>query len=239
MPAPTIHHADPIPAQQFPINLDLRGRPCLLVGGGRIATRKGQQLAGCDADLTVVAPEVTPELEAIATRVLRRPYEAGDAAGYRLIITATGDPIVDQQIFDEAEAAGIWVNSADDPERCTFTLPAVVRRGPVLLTASTAGRSPALASWLRARLAETYGPDFADVAADLSARRAEVHASGASTEDINWAPTIAEVVAARLGDNPCDDGCRLLCGRVDQHQPAEDQPTEDQLTGDPPGSSQP
>ena len=205
---------DPIPAHQFPINLDLRGRACLLVGGGRIATRKGQQLAGCGASLTVVAPEVTDELAAIATRVERRPYASEDLDGQRLVITATGDPIVDQQIFDEAEAAGIWVNSADDPERCTFTLPAVVRRGPVLLTASTAGRSPALASWLRARLAEAFGPGLADVADDLARQRAEIHAGGASTEDLDWTPRIAESVAAHLGGTPCAEGCRLTAGRT-------------------------
>lgn len=205
---------DPIPAQQFPINLDLRGRRCLLVGGGRIATRKGAQLAGCGADLTVIAPDVTPELEALAARVLRRPYETGDVAGHRLVITATGDTAVDQQIFDEADTLGIWVNSADDPQRCTFTLPAVVRRGPVLLTASTAGRSPALASWLRARLADTFPPAFANVAADLAALRADVHATGASTEDLDWGPAITGAVATHLGDNPCSDGCRLLCGRT-------------------------
>lgn len=207
-------HPDPIPANQFPINLDLRGRACLLVGGGRIATRKGQQLAGCGARLTVVAPDVTDELAALATTVERRPYRTGDLAGQRLVITATGDPVVDQQIFDEAEAAGIWVNSADDPERCTFTLPAVVRRGPVLLTASTAGRSPALASWLRARLAEAFGPGLADVADDLAHQRADIHASGASTEDLDWTPRIAASVAAHLGDDPCTDGCRLAVGRL-------------------------
>ena len=197
---------------QFPINLNLAGKPCLLVGGGRIATRKGQQLAACGADLTVVAPEVTDELASLAARVERRPYRAGDVDSHRLVITATGDPIVDQQIVDDAETAGVWVNSADDPERCTFTLPAVVRRGPVMLTASTGGVSPALSSWLRARLAEAFGPELSDVAADLAAQRAEIHASGSSTEDLDWSPRIAAAVATHLGDTPCADGCRLTVG---------------------------
>lgn len=199
---------------QFPINLNLAGRRCLLVGGGRIALRKAHQLAACDATITVVAPDILDDLAAIASRVERRVYVTGDLDGHRLVITATGDSEVDQQIFDDAEAAGIWVNSADDPERCTFTLPAVVRRGPVMLTASTAGVSPALSSWLRARLAEAFGPEIADVAADLAAQRAAVHAEGISTEDVDWAPRIAASVTARLGDDPCTQGCRLTVGRI-------------------------
>ena len=74
---------------------------------------------------------------------------------------------VDQQIFDECETAGIWVNSADDPERCTFTLPAVHRQGSVMVAVSTGGASPALSSWLRREIADLIGPEFADIAAEL------------------------------------------------------------------------
>lgn len=199
---------------QFPINLNLDGRPVLLVGGGRIATRKGEQLFDCGARLTVVAPQVGEILTQIADRVEVRPYESGDVAGHRLVVTATGDPIVDQQIFDDAEAAGVWVNSADDPERCTFTLPAVVRRGDVMLTASTAGSSPALSSWLRARLGEAFGPEFGAVVEDLAAERAAIHARGESTEGRDWTPSITAAVQRHLGDDPCVGGCRLAMGRA-------------------------
>lgn len=131
---------------QFPINLNLAGRPVLVVGGGRIAHRKVQQLLACGADVTVLAPHVIEELAQLNVHVLRREYVDGDIAGFRLVITATGDVDVDQRIFDEAEERGIWVNSADDPERCTFTLPAVHRQGPVMVTVSTGGASPALSS---------------------------------------------------------------------------------------------
>jgi precorrin-2 dehydrogenase/sirohydrochlorin ferrochelatase len=116
-----------------------------------------------------------------------------------LVITATGDRAVDQAVYDAAEAHGIWVNSADDPDRCTFTLPATVRRGALLLTASTAGASPALSSWLRRRLESEYGDEWADVVQDLALERARYHAVGQSTEDIDWAPIIDRVLAHRLG----------------------------------------
>ena len=183
---------------QFPINLNLTGRPVLVVGGGRIAHRKVQQLLACGADVTVLAPHVIDELARLDVHVLRREYVDGDIAGFRLVITATGDVDVDQRIFDEAEERGIWVNSADDPERCTFTLPAVHRQGPVMVTVSTGGASPALSSWMRANLARRIGPEFAELAAELASRRASIHAVGFSTEDVDWEPII-RVLAQRKG----------------------------------------
>ena len=183
---------------QFPINLNLDGRRCLLIGGGRIATRKAEQLLACGADLTVLAPEVTSELRSLPVTVLERRYADGDLEGFRLVVTATADPVVDQQIFDEAERLGIWVNSADDPQRCSFTLPAVVRRGDVMVTASTGGTSPALSTWLRQQLSGIIGEEFALIATELSAERARIHAEGASTEDLDWRPII-DAIAARHG----------------------------------------
>ena len=183
---------------QFPINLNLDGRPCLLIGGGPIATRKARQLLACGADLTVIAPEITEELRSLPVTIDQRRYAPGDLVGFRLIITATADREVDQQIFDEAERLGIWVNSADDPARCSFTLPAVVRRGDVMVTASTGGISPALSTWLRQQLGTIITPEFEAIAAELAAERARIHATGASTEDTDWRPII-EAIAARHG----------------------------------------
>jgi siroheme synthase-like protein len=124
----------PVDAPLYPVGLVVAGRAVLVVGGGRVAARKAGDLVACGARVTVVAPEVVPVLaERAEVTVERRPYRAGEAAGYRLVVTATGDRAVDQQVYDDAEAAGVWVNSADDPERCTFTLPAVVRRDPVVV----------------------------------------------------------------------------------------------------------
>ena len=185
---------------QFPINLNLDGRACLLIGGGPIATRKARQLLDCGAALTVIAPEITTELRELPVTIEQRRYRAGDLEGFRLVITATADPIVDQQIFDEAERLGIWVNSADDPSRCTFTLPAVIRRDAVMVTASTGGVSPALSTWLRRNLSEIITPEFALIAAELAAERARIHADGASTEDTDWRPII-DAITARHGIN--------------------------------------
>ena len=179
---------------QFPVNLNLTGRRCLVVGGGRVALRKARQLVECGAELTVVAPTMAPEFAGLAAVLEPRNYRTSDLDGIRLVVTATGDPTVDQQIFDECERRGIWINSADDPERCSFTLPAVLRRGDVMVTTSTGGTSPALSSWLRDRLEAVVGPEFAEIAEALGRERSRLRAAGLSTESIEWSPIIESLV---------------------------------------------
>jgi siroheme synthase-like protein len=171
----------------FPVALDLAGRPCLVVGGGPIAARKAKGLLDCGAVLTVVAPAISEEMARLAPlTVERRPYARGEAGSYRLVITATGRPDVDGAVYDDAEAAGVWVNSADDPARCSFILPSVHRDGPVTLAVSTGGSSPALASWLRRRLAEESGPGLGQLAELLGQARQRLHDAGRSTESVAW-----------------------------------------------------
>jgi len=196
----------PVDAPLYPVGLVVAARPCLVVGGGRVAARKVADLLACGADVTVVAPEVGAELaDRRDVAVERRPYRRGEAGSYRLVVTATGDRAVDSAVFEDAEAAGVWVNSADDPERCTFTLPAVVRRDPVVLAVATGGHSPALATWLRRRLAEQLGPEVGVLAGLLGEARARVRATGRSTEDLDWQALL-------------DDG--LLDTLVDEGEPA-------------------
>ena len=179
---------------QFPVNLNLVGRPVLVVGGGRIAYRKVQQLLAAGGDVTVLAPQIIDDFNDLPVTLIHREYATGDVANFRLIITATGNTPVDQAIFDECEELGIWVNSADDPVRCSFTLPAAFRRGPVMITVSTGGASPALASFLRSELEQLVGPEFAEVAGTLAAQRAQFHSDGISTEDVDWKPIIREAL---------------------------------------------
>ncbi|MFP5376980.1 MAG: bifunctional precorrin-2 dehydrogenase/sirohydrochlorin ferrochelatase [Acidimicrobiia bacterium] len=179
----------PVDAPLYPVNLVVAGRRCLVVGGGPVAARKAQGLASCGAVVHVVATAVGAEVRALAGAGVsweQRSYRRGEVAGYRLAVTATGVAEVDGAVFADGEAAGVWVNSADDPDRCSFTLPAVVRRGPVVVAVSTGGHSPALAAWLRERLAADIGPEYEVLAALLSEERDAVRAAGRSTEDVDW-----------------------------------------------------
>ncbi|MBW3614346.1 MAG: bifunctional precorrin-2 dehydrogenase/sirohydrochlorin ferrochelatase [Actinobacteria bacterium] len=178
----------PVPGPQYPVNLCLAGRPVLVVGGGRIAGRKVEGLREAGARVHVVAPEVDEAIRAMGEGVSweERRYRRGEAGGFRLVITATGDPTVDQEVYDDAEAAGVWINSADDPDRCSFTLPAVVRRGPLTVTVSTGGHSPALASWLRGKFEGELGPEYEVLLQLLAEARAAVQAEGRATEGLDW-----------------------------------------------------
>ena len=148
----------------YPVVLRLEGRRCLVVGGGGVARRKVEGLLASGAVVTVVAPVVDDELRADAAgaggrlTIEERPYREQDLAGAWLAIAATDDAAVQQQVFDDGERAGVWVNAADDPERCALFLPAVHRRDPVIVAVSTEGTSPALAGWLRDRLAAALPP---------------------------------------------------------------------------------
>jgi precorrin-2 dehydrogenase/sirohydrochlorin ferrochelatase len=160
-----------IDAPLYPVGLIVTGRRVLVVGGGKVAADKVRNLVTCGADVTVVAPDVDDAITSLdGVTVERRAYERGDAgSGYRLVIAATDDAAVNRQVHDDAEAAGVWVNAADDPVNCTFTLPAVLRRGRVTVGVATGGSSPALAAWLRDRIATAeVGPEY-EVLADLLA----------------------------------------------------------------------
>jgi siroheme synthase-like protein len=171
----------------YPVSLDVGGRPCLVVGGGPVAARKAAGLLGCGALVTVIAPEVCAAMTALTPlTIARRHYAPGDAAGYRLVLTATGIPDVDGAVYADAEAAGVWVNSADDVVHCSFIVPSVHRDGPVSVAVSTGGTSPALARWLRARLAESAGPGVGALADLLGLARRRLHEAGRSTERVDW-----------------------------------------------------
>ncbi len=175
------------PAGQYPVNLMVEGRPCLVVGGGEVALRKVEGLVAAGAVVTVVAPDVDERIRRLpGVAVEEREYRQGDVAGYRLVIAATDAPGVNGAVFADGEAAGVWVNGADDPEHCSFTLPAVVRRGPLTVTVSTSGRSPALARWLRQRLETEIGPEFEILVDLLSSERDQLKAAGRSTEGPGW-----------------------------------------------------
>ena len=174
----------------YPVNLAVEGKPVLVVGGGRVATGKVRRLVDAGAVVTVVAPAVTEELEAMPVTIERRPYEAGEVGRYRLAVSATGDPAVDARVFEDGEAAGVWVNSADDPAHCSFTLPAVARRGPISVAVSTDGQSPAMASWLRARFEEELGPEHETLLQILRERREALRSTGTPTEGLAWREAI-------------------------------------------------
>jgi precorrin-2 dehydrogenase / sirohydrochlorin ferrochelatase len=145
--------------------LKLDGRHCLVVGAGKVAESKIRSLLLAGATVRVVAPvattAVTSWAEAGVLAWEQRPFESRDLDGTFLVVAATSSPVVNDLVFRAAQERGVLCNAVDDPKRCDFYYPAVVRRGDLQIAISTAGRSPALAQRLRRELESRFGPAYA------------------------------------------------------------------------------
>ncbi len=152
------------------MNIDISGVKCLVVGGGAVAGRKVEGLLKCGAAVTVVSPRATADIQALSHQGRldweARPFRPEDAVGVFLLFAATDDRAANQRAVEAGKRAGALVNAADDPEGSDFHVPAVIRKGPVTAALSTEGASPALAAFLRDRVAAAL-PDGADGAAKL------------------------------------------------------------------------
>ncbi len=148
----------------YPVCLDIKNRPCLVVGGGQVGTRKVRTLLQCGALVTVVSPEVTAELTRLERQgritVIPRDYRSTDLDQVFLVIGATDDQNLNRQVHLDAEAAQKLCNIADQPELCNFVLPSIINQGDLMIAISTSGRSPAFAKYLRQRLQNQFGPEY-------------------------------------------------------------------------------
>jgi uroporphyrin-III C-methyltransferase/precorrin-2 dehydrogenase/sirohydrochlorin ferrochelatase len=170
----------------FPVMLCLDRVPCLVVGGGDVALRKVTGLVRDGALATVVAPEAVSGIrelaEAGSVTLESRPYRTGEAAGYRLVFAATDDRDVNRQVRDDATAGGVWVNVADDPELCTFHLPARVERGPLQISIASGGGAPFIVRRLREMLEKWFAPEWNEWARAAARFRDAVRSSSLGPE---------------------------------------------------------
>lgn len=155
----------------FPLFLDLKSQPCLIIGGGEVALRKATLLLAAGAKLSVIAPELTSALQEamVAGKLIHiaRHWQSGDATGMRLVIAATDDSAINAAVHAECEASGILVNVVDHPEKCRFIVPSIVDRSPLMIAISSGGHAPVLARHLRARI-EAWLPHGYGVLARLA-----------------------------------------------------------------------
>jgi precorrin-2 dehydrogenase / sirohydrochlorin ferrochelatase len=155
--------------------IKLKGRRCLVIGGGDVGLEKIEGLLLCDADVELIAPEAISELSALAAegsiRWEQREFQDGDLDGAFMAIAATNDTDVNVSVYEGAERRAMLVNVVDVPPLCNFILPAIVRTGPLAIAISTAGASPALAKRMKREIAETYGEPYARLAVILNDHR--------------------------------------------------------------------
>jgi len=189
-----------VPAPRpYPVFWLIAGKPCLVVGGGKIACRKIRDLVECGATVTVVAEDALPEAEELAERgairLFNRRFEPDDVDGMTLVIAATDDDAVNAGIAQYARREGIPVNAVDDIGSSDFISGAVVRRGPLRIAVSTSGCSPLISGSIRRELEERYDESF-----------------GAYIELAGELRTF--ILSAECGRTVKDDALRWIAGRT-------------------------
>jgi siroheme synthase-like protein len=225
-PAPPDQHP-----HDYPVVLSVAGRRCLVVGGGPVAARKARGLLTSGARVTVVAPRVNEAIGGLASttdpasptpgslEVERRAYRRGEAAGFYLVATATGVPVVDASVVSDAVSAGVLVDSADGDVPGTIRLPAIHREGSVTVAVSTGGASPALARWLRDRIAASLPPETATLAELLGEARLALRDAGRPAGSVDWAVVLDEQVVPLVEAGRVAEARSLLLGLGDQGRP--------------------
>lgn len=168
--------------------LKLKGRRCVVVGGGDVGLEKVEGLLACEGDVTLIAPDAEPELARYAAegsiRWERRAYAGpADLGGVFIAIAATSDTDVNIAVYEDAERRAMLVNVVDVPPLCNFILPAIVRTGPLAIAISTAGASPALAKRIKREISELFGEPYAQLAVLLNEARGWAKATLPSYQD--------------------------------------------------------
>ncbi len=149
--------------KHYPVNLNIKGRKCLVVGGGRVGARKAKALARCGALVTIVSPEFSDRLDNQNNITLKKkPYDVSDLDNMFLVFGATDNQDINRQVWQDAQQKNILCSIADFPEGSSFILPAVVRRGDLVITVSTSGNSPAFAKKLKKDLENAFGEEYAE-----------------------------------------------------------------------------
>jgi len=163
----------------LPINISIKDRPCLVVGGGKVALRKIENLLDYDSDLTVVAPEIDKRIEYYAEKgklkLERRPYKSPEGASYGLVISASDDNTVNEQVSRDCRGAGVPVNVVDNPPLCDVIFPAVLKRDCLSITVSTDGKAPFMAGYLRLILEDIFPTRWSKIARLAADFRKKVH----------------------------------------------------------------
>jgi len=178
----------------YPIFLNISGKRCVVVGGGEVALRKVKALLEHEASVEVISPDLCPGLSQLAKsraiQVLQRSYDGGDLQGAFIAIAATDDGKTNSQVVEEARAKGVLVNVVDDSEHSDFIVPSQLRRGDITIAVSTAGKSPALAHKIRARLEKDFGAEYASLALLIGEVRAELKRQGIKASGHSWQEAI-------------------------------------------------
>ena len=204
----------------YPIFIEAKGRPVLVIGGGHVGAEKVRGLLNAEADITVVAPQLIDELrehaDAGRIRHVAREYRESDLdeREWAWVMVATDDGAVNAEVAAAGKQRRLFVNAADDPRNCDFILPAVVRKGKITLAASTSGASPALARRLREELDAYLTPDMPALADLLAEVRQEVRARDIRVKNETWQQAIDTRLRVLLAQGKYEEARQYLLERL-------------------------
>lgn len=184
----------------YPVYLDIENQKCLVVGGGRVGTRKVMTLLSCGASVTVVSPKVTDELLGLARKktiaLKRRSYQTPDLEGVFLVIGATDDEQLNGLVSRDARRLNKLCNIVDRPEACNFIIPSVISRGDLVVAISTSGKSPAFSKKMRKELESKFGEEYAEFLQLMGTIRQKLLANGKESE--YYKPLFEKLVNSEL-----------------------------------------
>jgi len=184
----------------YPILLDLRGKKALVVGGGRVAHRKIETLLEHGASVEVIARELNRSVAGLVEKGLIRfggqEFSEDRLDGVFLFIAATSDADLNRHVSEKAQRKGLLVNAVDQPSDCNFILPSILRRGDLVVSVSTSGKSPAFARKIREDLEKHFGDEFESFLAIMGRLRERVLSLGLSQEQNR--EVFENLIASRL-----------------------------------------
>ena len=202
----------------YPVFLNLTGRRCVIIGGGQVAEGKVSKLLDSGAKIILISPDATQGIRDYADsgqiEYNLRKYQEGDLNGAFLVVAATNDRVVNQEIFEEAEKSGILLNAVDDMPRCSFIAPSIVEKGPITVAISTGGASPALARKLREKLEVSPALDWADATNMLSHARQIIKDKQIALDPQRWQCCMTDELLTLIQAGHEDEALEILMNRL-------------------------
>ncbi len=198
----------------YPVFLDIAGKPVVVVGGGEVALQKVKGLLDAGALVTVVSPELHPDLSTLINqgRVnhFAREYAPGDLEGHFLAFVGTDDRSVNAVVSKEGRERGIWVNAVDDLPNCDFIMPGIAQRGDLIVAVSTSAGSPAMARKMREELEAFLTEEYAlmlELAAEV---RLELRDRDVKVDPDIWNAALDADLKRLLGEGRRDEAKQRL-----------------------------
>jgi len=207
----------------YPVSLNIRGRKCVVIGGGEVALRKVKVLLEHGAKVKVISPELCPELAQLAgsrkISVRSHAYETGGLAGAFLAVVATDDDEVNQQVAKEARNKSVLINVVDNVDNSDFIVPSFLRRDGLTIAVSTSGQSPALARKIRTRLEKEFTDQYGTLTRLIGEVRSEIKREGIKINNDRWQESLdIDLLLKLLKKGAGEKAKSILLGKVKEEQ---------------------